>query len=145
MLGQSLDGIRDAAEEEGGSLISGRWNKLAATFADFKAAGPIAWLFGVGRGSQGHIIEMDLFDVGLMYGLFGFVTMTQMYIRYGVQFLMNMVRNFNILVFGAFISLGITVGYLIVAGHILFTVTSGFFFAFVLVYARLLTTDKNRL
>ncbi|MFR4972039.1 MAG: hypothetical protein ACLUB2_00835 [Butyricicoccus pullicaecorum] len=88
---------------------------------------------------------MDLFDVGLMYGLFGFVTMTQMYIRYGVQFLMNMVRNFNVLVFGAFISLGITVGYLIVAGHILFTVTSGFFFAFVLVYARLLTTDKNRL
>lgn len=144
-LGQSLDGIRDAAEEEGGSLISGRWNKLAATFADFKAAGPIAWLFGVGRGSQGHIIEMDLFDIGLMYGLFGFVTMTQMYIRYGVQFLMNMVRNFNVLVFGAFISLGITVGYLIVAGHILFTVTSGFFFAFVLVYARLLTTDKNRL
>lgn len=145
LLGQSLDGIRDAAEEEGGSLISGRWNKLAATFAAFKAAGPIAWLFGVGRGSQGHIIEMDLFDVGLMYGLFGFVTMTQMYLRYGVQFLMNMVRSFNVLVFGAFISLGITVGYLIVAGHILFTVTSGFFFAFVLIYARLLTTDKNRL
>lgn len=145
MFKESVGAMQEAAEEEGGSLISGRGNKLAATFADFKAAGPIAWLFGVGRGSQGHIIEMDLFDVGLLYGVFGFVTMTQMYIRYGVQFLMRMVKNVNVLVLGAFVSLGITVGYLTVAGHILFTVTSGFFFAFVLVYARLLTTEKDHL
>ena len=145
MLKESMNAMQEAANEEGGSLISGRWNKLAATLADFKAAGPIAWLFGVGRGSQGHIIEMDLFDVGLLYGVFGFVAMTQMYIRYGVQFLMRMVKNWNVLVFGAFVSLGITVAYLAVAGHILFTVTSGFFFAFVLVYARMLTTARDRL
>ncbi len=145
MLQQSLGGIRDAANEEGGSLISGRWNKLASTLADFKAAGPMAWLFGVGRGSQGHIIEMDLCDTGLLYGLFGCVTMLWLYVKYGVEFLMRVIKNFNVLVLGAFVSLGITVAYLTVAGHILFTVTSGFFFAFVLIYARLLTKDKNEL
>lgn len=145
MLEASIGGMIDQADEPGGSLTAGRFNKLAETFADFKAAGPIAWAFGVGRGSQGHIIEMDLFDVGLLYGVFGFVAMTQMYIRYGIEFLIRMARNFNVLVLGAFISLGITVGYLAIAGHILFTVTSGFFFAFVLVYARLLTTDKDKL
>lgn len=145
MLQQSLGGIREAAEEEGGSLISGRWNKLSSTLADFKAAGPMAWLFGVGRGSQGHIIEMDLCDTGLLYGVFGFVAMLWVYIKYGIEFLMRTIKNFNVLVLGAFVSLGITVAYLTVAGHILFTVTSGFFFAFVLIYARLLTKDKEKL
>ena len=105
----------------------------------------MAWLFGVGRGSQGHIIEMDLCDTGLLYGLFGCVTMLWLYVKYGVEFLMRVIKNFNVLVLGAFVSLGITVAYLTVAGHILFTVTSGFFFAFVLIYARLLTKDKNEL
>lgn len=145
MLAGSLGGIREATNKEGSGLISGRWNKLAATLGDFKAAGPMAWLFGVSRGSQGHIVEMDLCDTGLLYGVFGFVTMLWVYIKYGVEFLMRSIQNFNVLVLGAFVSLGITVGYLTVAGHILFTVTSGFFFAFVLIYARLLTKDKDKL
>lgn len=145
MLAGSLGGIRDAAQEEGGSLISGRWNKLSSTLADFKAAGPMAWMFGVGRGSQGHIVEMDLCDAGLLYGLFGCVAMLWLYVKYGVEFLMRVIKNFNVLVLGAFVSLGITAAYLTVAGHILFTVTSGFFFAFVLIYARLLTEDKEQL
>ena len=145
ILEDSIGGMRDVVDEPGGSLVSGRFNKLAETFADFKAAGPIAWLFGVGRGSQGHIIEMDLFDVGLLYGVFGFVTMLWMYIKYGVEFVIRFFKGFDVLRLGAFISLGLTVAYLTMAGHVLFTVTSGFFFAFTLVYARLLTTEKDKL
>ena len=145
ILEGSLGGMRDVAEEPGGSLISGRWNKLAATFASFKEAGPFAWLFGVGRGSQGHIIEMDLCDVAMFYGLFGCVTMLWMYVKYGVEFLIRFFKGFDVLRLGAFVSLGLTVAYLTMAGHVLFTVTSGFFFAFALVYARLLTTEKDKL
>ena len=88
---------------------------------------------------------MDLCDAGLLYGVFGFVAMLWLYVKYGIEFLMRVVKNFNVLVLGAFVSLGITVAYLTLAGHILFTVTSGFFFAFVLIYARLLTKSKEKL
>lgn len=146
MLEDIRNGMDDAMDELGGSLVSGRFEKLSVTFASFRQAGPLAWLFGVGRGSQGHIIEMDLFDVAMFYGLFGCITMLWMYVKYGVDFLVRFVKGFDVLRLGAFISLGLTVAYLTLAGHILFTVTSGFFFALTLVYARLLTTeDKSKL
>ena len=81
----------------------------------------------------------------MFYGLFGCVTMLWIYVKYGVEFLIRFFKGFDVLRLGAFVSLGLTVAYLTMAGHVLFTVTSGFFFAFALVYARLLTTEKDKL
>lgn len=134
----SLDGFADAAEESTSTLFfSGRTDKFMVTWADYSAAGPLGWIFGIGRGMQEAIVEMDVCEVFLYYGVFGLFAMLWLYVKLGVEFLIALPKKFNLLALGAFISLGLAAAYLIVAGHVLFTVTSGFYFAFTLVYAQL--------
>lgn len=120
-------------------MFSGRLNKLKPALADLKNGGIISWLFGVGRGSQVETIEMDLCETFIYYGIFGFVAMLWLYVKEGFGFVIRMFRNFNVLALGAFLSLGLCVAYLTIAGHVLFTVTSGFYFAVTLAYARYIT------
>ena len=124
---------------EGGlrSLISGRDEKLAAAMADYTAGNPYIWIFGVGRGSQLLTIEMDLFEVFIYYGIFGTLTMTYLYLRLGIGFLRKFRQQMDLYIVACFLAIGLCTGYLIIAGHVLFTVTSGFYFSLILLYAHL--------
>lgn len=136
----TFQGFADGAEEGADTLFfSGRLKKLAPTFADYQNGGPLTWLFGVGRGSQVETIEMDLCETLLYYGIFGFIAMLWLYLKEGISFIGRAVRQFTVLHLGAFLSLGLCVAYLTIAGHVLFTVTSGFYFAVTLAYARFIT------
>ena len=117
-------------------------NKLIPTWRDYKDGGLLTWLFGVGRGSQIETVEMDLFEVLFYYGIFGFATMLWLYFKEGFTFIYRFVRNFSVIGLGAFVSLGLCVGYLVIAGHVLFTVTSGFYFTVILAYAKYITTSN---
>ena len=124
------------------AMFNGRTVKLADQFAKFRSGGLLVWLFGLGRGSQEVIIEMDLFEVLFYYGVFGFAAMLWLYVKLGVAFFRGLFSKYSITAFAAFIGLGITVGYLIIAGHVLFSVTSGFYLSFALVYSRVLFADR---
>ncbi len=65
--------------------------------------------------------------------------MLWLFFKEGVAFVGRFFRQFSVLGLGAFLSLGLCVGYLTIAGHVLFTVTSGFYFAVTLAYARFIT------
>ena len=126
------------AENEGfeNAMFNGRQVKLAEQFGQFRSGGLFVWLFGLGRGSQEVIIEMDLFEVLCYYGVFGLVAMLWLYVKLGFEFLKNFFKKFDLTAFALLIGIGLTVGYLVIAGHVLFSVTSGFYFAFGLVYSR---------
>ena len=76
------------------------------------------------------------------YGVFGFAAMLWLYVKLGAAFLRGLFRKFSITSFAAFIALGVTVGYLIIAGHVLFSVTSGFYLSFTLLYSRVVFADR---
>lgn len=126
------------------ALLSGRQVKLEEAFTQFKDAGPLAWLFGIGRGSQESIIEMDIPEVLCYYGIFGFVTMLWLYVALGFRFIKNMFRKFSFGALTLFISLTLCVGYLLIAGHILFSVTSGYYFTLMLAYSAIFFSDDIR-
>ncbi len=132
------------AEEEGleNAMLNGRQFKLAEQLKQYRSGGFFVWLFGMGRGSQDNIIEMDLFEVLAYYGIFGFAAMLWLYVKLVVEFFRRVFRRFNITAFVLIISLGLTVGYLIIAGHVMFSVTSGFYFAFVIVYSRVYFAEQ---
>lgn len=143
---KSLDGIADAAEESTATvLMSGRQHKLAEAFSEYIHSGFFGYIFGIGRGSQELTIEMDLFEVFFYYGIFGFVAMLWVYFKLGITFVRKFFKSFNLLRFGVFISLGLCAGYLAVAGHVLFSVTSGFYFSFMLVYSQFVFNDTEKL
>ena len=138
--------FRDAIEAMGAhwrenptlvSLISGRDVKLGLAWADYVAGNPYIWIFGVGRGSQALTIEMDLFEVFIYYGVFGTIIMTYLYLKLGVGFLRKFTKQVDLYSVACFLAVGLTTGYLILAGHVLFTVTSGFYYALILLYAHL--------
>ncbi len=143
-IGDTLEGtIRGFGDAKGESaetlLFSGRLKKLMPSWNDYTGGGPLTWLFGVGRGSQVETIEMDLCETLIYYGIFGFIAMLWLFFKEGVAFVGRFFRQFSVLGLGAFLSLGLCVGYLTIAGHVLFTVTSGFYFAVTLAYARFIT------
>ncbi|MCL1975650.1 MAG: O-antigen ligase family protein [Firmicutes bacterium] len=162
-------------------LGSGRIEKMIDTFAAWKAAGPFAWIFGIGRGTRRFVIEMDVCETFFYYGLLGTLAMLWLYIKLGVAVVKSFIgigsgtQRINIEssilevpyyygIFGTlamlrlyikqglknfaprrrdayalalFISVGLAAAYSILAGHVLFSVTSGFYFAFMLIYSRL--------
>jgi hypothetical protein len=123
-------------EEIGLSLFNGRLIKLRAQCSEFFAGGLLTWLFGLGRGSQSIVVEMDLFEVLFYYGVFGLAAMLWLYVRLAVDFLRGFFRQPGIRAVALFLSLGMTAGYLVIAGHILFSVTSGFYFSSRVLFAR---------
>lgn len=132
------------AENEGfeNAMFNGRTVKLADQFGKYRSGGILVWLFGMGRGSQEVIIEMDLFEVLCYYGVFGVVVMLWLYVRLAVEFIRALIRKFDLTAFALFIGLAIVVGYLVIAGHVLFSVTSGFYLSFAILYARVRFAEK---
>lgn len=135
----SLSATSELAEREGmqSAMLSGRNVKLSEHFARFKKGGMIVWLFGMGRGSQEEILEMDVFEVLFYYGAAGCVSFLWLYARAAAEFFKSMVRRPDIITAALFTALAMCSGYLFIAGHILFSVTSGFYFAFVIIYSRI--------
>ena len=141
---ESANATELIAENEGieNAMFNGRHIKLAEQFAQYRSGGILVWLFGLGRGSQKVIIEMDLFEVFCYYGIFGFAVMLWLLVKLAVEFFKIFVRRFDLTAFALLLSLGLTVGYLVIAGHVLFSVTSGFYFSFTIVYSRVWFADR---
>ncbi|MBE6913746.1 MAG: hypothetical protein E7472_02275 [Ruminococcaceae bacterium] len=138
IITDSLGATEVIAEQDGAAMavLSGRQHKLADQLRQFREGGIVVWLFGLGRGSQEVIVEMDLFEVLFYYGVFGFAAMMWLYFKLAIAFFANFFKKFDVRAFAAFIALGMIVGYLTVAGHVLFSVTSGFYLAFTIAYSR---------
>ena len=125
------------------AILSGRTGKLVNAFREWKSLLPVSALFGIGRGSQEWVIEMDLCEVFLYYGLLGTLLMLWLYLKHGLLFLKDFFTRFSRTALCCALSLGLCVGYLASAGHTLFSVTSGFYFAFVLLYARVFCSERG--
>jgi len=139
VVNESIAATDILAETEGtgSAMLHGRGDKFAVQFEMFKEGGMFVWLFGLGRGRLDVIMEMDLFEVLFYYGIFGFAAMMWLYVKLAIQFFIGFFKNFGITAIALFIAIGLCTGYLIVAGHVLFSVTSGFYFALTIVYSRL--------
>ncbi len=123
------------------AVLSGRSGKFAEQFGLFKDGGPAAWLFGIGRSSVEYIIEMDLFEVVIYYGLVGAAAMLWLYVWLAVEFIKSLLKKCDLIGFAFFIAIGMTFGYLTLAGHVLFTVTSGQYFVLAIAFSRLYFAD----
>ncbi len=136
---KSLSVTKEVAEKEDveTAILSGRTNIMDKVLAEFKEALPLSAIVGIGRGSQTKLIEMDLMEVFFYYGILGTVTMLWLYLVQGVKTIIDLFRCFTLRNLAVCIALGLCVGYLFLAGHTLFSVTAGFYFAFMIVYARL--------
>lgn len=134
----------DIAEMEGATaaIFSGRQFKLAEHWTAYKSGGALVWLFGMGRGSRNIILEMDVLEVLFYYGILGIFTMLWIYAAVGLQFILRVVRRLDIMGCALIIALAVSTGYLIMAGHILFSVTSGFYYIFTIVYSRVYLAEK---
>jgi len=123
------------------ALLSGRQVKLKEAFTQFKEAGPLAWFFGIGRGSQEHIIEMDVLEVLCYYGIFGVFAMLWIYVASGYLLIRNFLKNINFDSVMVVTAIVLCTGYMLIAGHILFSVTSGYYYTMMFAYADILFTD----
>lgn len=134
-------------DESGGDItnlvLSGRQHKLKAAFESWKFSGIKAWLFGIGRGTQELIIEMDVFEVFFYYGILGAIAMLWLYVKLSFSFIMKFIKKIDLCGLCLFLSMGMTTAYLIVAGHVLFSTTSGGYYALMLVYARAYCARKS--
>ncbi len=136
----------EIAQVEGATvaLLSGRQVKMFAVLDEVKAAGPYVFLFGLGRGSQKVTMEMDLFEFLFYYGLLGSVAMLWVYVRDGVKAIVGFFKKPNIVALGALMGLAMTVGYGLMAGHVFFSVTAGFYLAVTLVFCNIFYTNKGK-
>lgn len=125
------------------AVLSGRTNTLDAVMEEFKRGLPLTGLVGIGRGSQEKIIEMDLLEVFFYYGVLGAAAMLWLYLVQGVKTVIDLFRAFSLRNLAVCVALSLCVGYLILAGHTLFSVTAGFYFAFMIVYARLFCSREG--
>lgn len=124
-------------EDIANALLSGRQYKMLTQLRFLVIdCNTFAWLFGMGRGAWDLTAEMDVFEVFLYYGLFGLFTMLRAYILLGHQFLRSLCKQFDLTAFALLLSLGLSTGYLFIAGHVLFSVTAGFYYSFVFIYSR---------
>ena len=125
------------------AILSGRTTRLKAAWQGFVRALPLSLLAGIGRGSQTNVIEMDVVELFLYFGLFGTAAFAWLYLKNGVQLLLEVCRNPKPVGLFGMTSLVLCCGYLFVAGHVLFSVTSGFYFALVLLYLRVFCASQN--
>lgn len=118
------------------AMLSGRSGKLREQLELFTAGGALTWLFGIGRSSVVNVIEMDIAEVFIYYGLVGAAAMLWLYVWLAVDFIRNMFKKFNVYSFALFFGIGMTLGYMFIAGHVLFTVTSGQYFILAIAASR---------
>ena len=138
-VSQSLKTTKKYMDERdpGQSLLSGRTTYLIMAWHDLQEAAPFSILAGVGRGTQEHIIEMDLFEVILYYGILGTAAMLWLYLKQGIKLIKGLFESFSLRNLACCTALALCVGFMILAGHVLFSVTAGFYFAFFIVYTRM--------
>ena len=149
MISESLQAAGDISEREGAAtaLLSGRQDKLKRAFDQYRDGGLYCILFGLGRGTQQYVIEMDVFEIVIYYGLFGAVALLWLYLKLGLGYVINFFKNLgqlqnDLMPIACLLSLGLCAGYLIIAGHILFSVTSGFYFSYMLIFGQVLYCEK---
>ncbi|MDR1668601.1 MAG: O-antigen ligase family protein [Oscillospiraceae bacterium] len=92
-------------------------------------------LFGIGRGTQAHIIEMDLFEMLFYYGLFGIVIMFFPFARRTFRLIRLPGKGLHRL--SVLLALVLTFGYAFIAGHVYFSVTGGFYYVLMILYGEL--------
>lgn len=143
-ISESFNAMSDITEREGAAtaLLSGRQDKLKRAFDLYRKGGVYCILFGLGRGTQQYVIEMDVFEVILYYGVLGAAALLWLYVKLGVQFLIDLFRHFDLMGLCIAVSLALCAGYLVIAGHVLFSVSSGFYFAIILALSRLYYTPQ---
>jgi len=141
----SIDANKQLADNEGSStmIFSGRTQKLGTVIAEFKSTLPLSFVAGVGRGSQETIIEMDIFEVILYYGIPGAIVMLWLYALNIFKMVIDFFKNFSLLNLAVCVAIGLGIGYMFIAGHTLFSVTAGFYFAFMIVYGRLFCSREG--
>lgn len=139
-ISESIKSTGNILRKEGieTALLSGRQVKLKEALTQFKDAGPLAWIFGIGRGSQESIIEMDVVEVLCYYGIFGILSMLWIYVSLGFMLVKNFLKNFSFETMMVVTAIVLCTGYMLIAGHILFSVTSGYYFTMMFAYADLL-------
>ncbi|MBR5491057.1 MAG: hypothetical protein IKV79_07300, partial [Oscillospiraceae bacterium] len=71
------------------------------------------------------------------YGLLGTISMLWLYLKQGVKVIKGLFECFSLRNLACCVALALCVGFLFLAGHVLFSVTAGFYFAFFIVYARM--------
>lgn len=144
-ISDSMAATGEYMEQAGAETVifSGRTGVLKAALEDMKQAMPWALFVGVGRGSQSHIIEMDILEVIIYYGILGTGAMLWLYLSQGICIIRDLFRRFGLRNLSCCLALALCVGYLFMAGHVLFSVTGGFYFAFLIAYTRLLYSDKG--
>ncbi len=125
-------------------LLSGRTATLRSVWGDYVARLPLSVFLGIGRGTQQRIIEMDLAEVLLYYGLCGAAAMLWLYVKNGLSLLCGLLRAVSVRSLAGLLSVGLGACYMLAAGHVLFSVTAGFFFSFVIVYARTFLCGEKR-
>ena len=87
----------------------------------------------------------------IYYGIFGAVAMLWLYLKLGLEFVWKFFKNirelrYDLMPMAVLVSLGLCAGYLLIAGHILFSVTSGFYFSYMLLFGKITyTEDMERL
>lgn len=118
-----------------GRLLSGRMGLLSYNFREWREGLPVTWLFGLGRGSRLRVIEMDLSEIFLFYGVLGLLCFCWPYFRQMGRVASAFFRRWDFDGYCVMISLCAVGGYAILAGHVFFTVTGGFYFALILLYA----------
>ena len=124
-------------------VLSGRTTYLIMAWHDFLETLPLSAFVGVGRAGQFKIIEMDLFEVFLYYGVLGTASMLWLYLSQGIRVVIDFFRAFSFRGLACCVALGLCVGFLTLAGHVLFSVTAGFYFAFMICYARLFCSREG--
>ena len=118
-----------------GRLLSGRVGLLNYNIREWRSGLPVTWLFGLGRGSRLRVIEMDISEIFLFYGFLGLFFFCLPYVRQIWRVTAAFLRRWDFDGYCAMISLGAVGSYALLAGHVFFTVTGGFYFALVLLYA----------
>jgi hypothetical protein len=118
-----------------GRLLSGRLGLLSYNAREWAGGLPVTWLFGLGRGSRLRVIEMDLSEIFLFYGALGMILFCLPYVRQLWRVCAAFFRRWDFDGYCTVISLAAVGCYAVLAGHVFFTVTGGFYFALILLYA----------
>lgn len=141
----SVAATEQYAEQSGAELVvfNGRLHFLRLAWVDFREALPISIFVGTGRAVHEKIIEMDIIEVFVYYGVFGLASMLWLYLTQGIKVVIDLFRAFSLRNLACCTALALCVGFLVLAGHVLFSVTSGFYFAFMIGYTRLVCSREG--
>ena len=132
-------------EDVGTALLSGRPARVLAALRLWLSGGVFAWLFGTGRGLHKAILEMDVFELLVYYGVAGGAALAWYWLRELWRFVLAFFRRLHssLPAVSCLLALALGCAYLFLAGHVLFSVTSGFYLALLLLYGEALIRQNQ--